>query len=39
MKIDVPKENKNKENRVGFVPTYLAHLVADGHELFIDINA
>jgi len=38
MKIGVPKEIKNKENRVGLVPSSVAQLVADCHELFIETN-
>jgi len=39
MKIGVPKEIKNKENRVGLVPSSVAQLVADGHELFVETTA
>ncbi len=39
MKIGVPKEIKNNENRVGLVPSSVAQLVADDHELFIETNA
>jgi alanine dehydrogenase len=34
MKIGVPKEIKNNENRVGLVPSGVRQLVEDGHELF-----
>ncbi len=39
MKIAVPKEIKNNENRVGLVPSGVAQLVKDGHEVFIEKNA
>lgn len=39
MKIGVPKEIKNKENRVGLVPGGVRQLVNDGHEVFIEKNA
>jgi alanine dehydrogenase len=39
MKIGVPKEIKNNENRVGLVPGGVRQLVQDGHELFIEKNA
>jgi alanine dehydrogenase len=39
MKIGVPKEIKNNENRVGLVPGGVRQLVHDGHELFIENNA
>ena len=39
MKIGVPKEIKNNENRVGLVPGGVRQLVNDGHELFIETNA
>jgi alanine dehydrogenase len=39
MKIAVPKEIKNNENRVGLVPSGVRQLVQDGHELFIQHNA
>ncbi len=39
MKIAVPKEIKNNENRVGLVPSGVRQLVADGHELFVQKNA
>tara|TARA_Y100000590_G_C15748041_1_gene1023007 strand:+ start:6862 stop:7971 length:1110 start_codon:yes stop_codon:yes gene_type:complete len=35
MKIGVPKEIKNNENRIGLVPGGIQTLVADGHELYI----
>ncbi len=39
MKIGVPKEIKNNENRVGLVPGGVKQLVADGHDLFIEKSA
>lgn len=39
MKIGVPKEIKNNENRVGLVPSGVRQLVVDGHELYVEKNA
>lgn len=39
MKIGVPKEIKNKENRVGLVPSGVIQLTQDGHEVFIETRA
>ena len=39
MKIAVPKEIKNNENRVGLVPGGVKQLVQDGHQVFIETNA
>lgn len=39
MKIAVPKEIKNNENRVGLVPGGVRQLVLDGHEVFVQHNA
>ncbi len=39
MKIGVPKEIKNNENRVGLVPAGVRQLVLDGNELYIETNA
>jgi alanine dehydrogenase len=39
MKIGVPKEIKNNENRVGLVPSGVRQLVQDGHELFVEATA
>ena len=36
MKIGVPKEIKNNENRVGLVPGGVRQLVEDGHEVFVE---
>lgn len=39
MKIAVPKEIKNNENRVGLVPGGVRQLVQDGHEVYVQKNA
>ncbi len=39
MKIAVPKEIKNNENRVGLVPGGVKQLVMDGHEVYVQTNA
>ncbi|HXH30479.1 MAG TPA: alanine dehydrogenase [Bacteriovoracaceae bacterium] len=39
MKIAIPKEIKNNENRVGMVPSGVRQLVLDGHEVFVQRNA
>lgn len=39
MKIGVPKEIKNNENRVGMTPAGVSQLVAAGHEVFIEAQA
>lgn len=39
MKIGVPKEIKNNENRVGLVPAGVRQLVADGHDVYVETNA
>ncbi len=39
MKIAIPKEIKNNENRVGMVPSGVRQLVTDGHEVFVQHNA
>ncbi len=39
MKIAVPKEIKNNENRVGLVPAGVRQLVMDGHELYVQKTA
>ena len=38
MKIGVPKEIKNNENRIGLVPSGVRQLVQDGHELYVEAN-
>ena len=39
MKIGIPKEIKNKENRVALTPDRVARLVAAGHELLVEAGA
>ena len=39
MKIGVPKEIKNSENRVGLVPGGVKQLVHDGHEVYVQTRA
>ena len=39
MKIGVPKEIKNNENRVGMTPAGVKELVNHGHELFVQATA
>ena len=39
MRIAVPKEIKNNENRVGLSPNSVETLVQQGHKLFIESNA
>lgn len=39
MKIGVPKEIKDNENRVGLVPASVRELKARGHEVLIETNA
>ena len=39
MKIGVPKEIKNNENRVGMIPGGVRQLIVDGHEVFVETNA
>ncbi|MDD0852221.1 alanine dehydrogenase [Halobacteriovorax sp. GB3] len=39
MRIGVPKEIKNNENRVGLVPGGVRQLVMDGNEVFVETNA
>ena len=39
MKIGVPKEIKNNENRVGMTPAGVKELVGRGHELFVQHTA
>lgn len=38
MKIGVPKEIKNNENRIGLVPSGVRQLVQDGHEVYVEAN-
>ncbi len=39
MKIGVPKEIKNNENRVGLTPASVEQLVKDGHSVYVEKNA
>jgi len=39
MKIGVPKEIKNNENRVAMTPAGVVNLVTNGHEVYIESNA
>ncbi len=39
MKIGIPKEIKNNENRVGMLPFGVAQLVKDGHTVYVEKNA
>ncbi|MDF2945449.1 MAG: ald [Bacillales bacterium] len=39
MRIGVPKEIKNNENRVAMTPAGVINLVNGGHEVFIELNA
>ena len=39
MKVGIPKEIKNNENRVGMTPAGVAEMVAHGHEVFVQHTA
>lgn len=39
MKIGIPKETKNNENRVGLTPNGVSVLVDEGHEVLVEIDA
>ena len=39
MKVGVPKEIKNNENRVGMTPSGVAELVKRGHTVFVQHTA
>lgn len=39
MRIGVPREIKNNENRVALTPAGVLHLVGNGHEVYIETNA
>ncbi|MBT3236286.1 MAG: alanine dehydrogenase [Bdellovibrionales bacterium] len=39
MKIGIPKEIKNNENRVGMVPSGVKQLVQDGHQVMVERSA
>ncbi len=39
MKIGIPKETKNNENRVGLTPNGVSVLIDDGHEVIVETDA
>lgn len=39
VKVGVPKEIKNNENRVGLVPSGVKQLVQNGHEVYVETQA
>lgn len=39
MKIGIPREVKNNENRVGLPPNSVSALVDNGHEVYVETNA
>lgn len=39
MKIGIPKEIKNNENRVGMTPAGVSELVKHGHEVYVQATA
>ena len=39
MKIGIPKEIKNNENRVGMTPAGVAELIRHGHEVVVEHTA
>ena len=39
MKIGIPKEIKNNENRVGMTPAGVSELVKHGHQVFVQHTA
>ena len=39
MKVGIPKEIKNNENRVGMTPAGVAAMTARGHEVFVQHTA
>ena len=39
MKVGIPKEIKNNENRVGMTPSGVAELVRRGHEVSVQHTA
>ena len=38
MKIGIPKEIKNNENRVGMTPAGVAEFIRHGHEVMVQQN-
>ena len=39
MKVGIPREVKNNENRVGLTPSGVSALVDNGHQVYIETNA
>ncbi|KIL43837.1 alanine dehydrogenase [Jeotgalibacillus soli] len=39
MQIGIPREIKNNENRVAITPSGVYHLVNNGHEVFVEVDA
>ena len=39
MKIGIPREIKNNENRVGMTPTGVSELSKHGHEVYVQHSA
>ena len=39
MRIGIPKEIKNNENRVAMTPAGVMHLVKEGHQVYIEQGA
>ncbi|MDH3295517.1 MAG: NAD(P)(+) transhydrogenase (Re/Si-specific) subunit alpha, partial [Acidimicrobiia bacterium] len=39
MRIGVPRQPQSRERRVGLTPAGVAKLVADGHDVFIEVGA
>ncbi|MEW9500669.1 alanine dehydrogenase [Jeotgalibacillus marinus] len=39
MRIGIPREIKNNENRVAITPSGVHHLVNHGHEVFVEVDA
>ncbi len=39
MRIGIPRQSQSRERRVAITPTGVAKLVADGHELFVEVGA
>ena len=39
MRIGVPREIKEMENRVGVTPAGVSELIQEGHQVFVEIKA
>ncbi len=39
MRVGIPKEIKNNENRVAITPAGVMHLVNEGHQVYIEQGA